>query len=407
MSETYRTASTKGGSMKRVLTLALAAIAAMVVPLSLPTARASSHREAPLISQDPEADNTDLYAFVSPDRPDTVTIIANYIPLEEPAGGPNFNTFADDVLYAINVDNDGDGEEDVSFRFQFRTVSSNPDTSLYNTGPIGSLDDPSWSMPQTYTVTRVEHETANDDDERNGDGHGREHCRSTVLGTGIRTPPVNIGPRSTPEYEALAAAAVSDLPGGIRVFAGQRDDPFFIDLGSIFDLAGLRPFNNFHLIPLDPRPGVDGVGGFNTHSIVIQVPIEQLTRDHRTPSGPDDPAAVVGIYASASRRKVRILRNEGSSLNAGPWVQVSRLGEPLINELIIPLGKKDFWNRSDPADDGQFAQFYRTPELATLINTLYPALPDARTTGRDDLVLILLTGVPLPDGHNLNFTGTA
>ena len=128
--------------MKRVLTLALAAIAAMLVPLSLPTARASSHREAPLISQDPEADNTDLYAFVSPDRPDTVTIIANYIPLEEPAGGPNFNTFADDVLYAINVDNDGDGEEDVSFRFQFRTVSSNPDTSLYNTGPITSLDDP-------------------------------------------------------------------------------------------------------------------------------------------------------------------------------------------------------------------------------------------------------------------------
>src|SRR5438034_1645292 len=215
-------------------------------------------------------------------------------------------------------------------------------------------------MPQTYRVTRVQNGT------------------STVLGRNIPTPPVNVGPRSTPHYEALAAAAVTDLPGGIKVFAGQRDDPFFIDLGSIFDLAGLRPFNNFHLIPLDPRPGVDGVGGFNTHSIVIQVPIEQLTRDHRTPSGPDDPAAVVGIYASASRRKVRILRNEGSSLNAGPWVQVSRLGEPLINELIIPLGKKDFWNRSDPADDGQFAQFYRTPELATLINTLYPALPDAR-----------------------------
>jgi hypothetical protein len=372
------------------------------------TATASSHREAPLISQDPEADNTDLYAFVSPDRPDTVTIIANYIPLEEPAGGPNFNAFADDVLYAINVDNDGDGEEDVSFRFQFRTVISNPDTSFYNTGPIGSLDDPRWSMPQTYTVTRVERGTEPDGQhKRNGNGHGKEHCRSTVLGTGIKTPPVNIGPRSTADYEALAATAVTDLPGGVRVFAGQRDDPFFVDLGSIFDLVGLRPFNNFHLIPLDPRPGVDGVGGFNTHSIVIQVPIDQLTRNHRTPSGPDDSNAVIGIYASASRRKVRVLRDEGPSTNVGPWVQVSRLGEPLINELIIPLGKKDFWNRSDPADDGQFAQFYRTPELATLINTLYPALPDARTTGRDDLVLILLTGVPLPGGHNLNFTGTA
>src|SRR5947199_1958093 len=134
-------------------------LAAAVLAVLASIAGASSHREAPLISQDPAADNTDLYAFVSPDRPDTVTIIANYIPLEEPAGGPNFNMFADDVLYAINVDNDGDGEEDVSFRFQFRTVSSNPDTSLYNTGPIGSLDDPSWSMPQTYTVTRVEHET--------------------------------------------------------------------------------------------------------------------------------------------------------------------------------------------------------------------------------------------------------
>src|SRR5256885_16884206 len=144
MSETYRTASTKGGSMKRVLTLALAAIAAMLVPLSLPTARASSHREAPLISQDPEADNTDLYAFVSPDRPDTVTIIANYIPLEEPAGGPNFFEFGDDVLYSIYVDNDGDAKPDVTYQFEFTTQVRNTNTFLYNTGPIASLDDPNW-----------------------------------------------------------------------------------------------------------------------------------------------------------------------------------------------------------------------------------------------------------------------
>ncbi|PYN80135.1 MAG: hypothetical protein DMD97_03940 [Candidatus Rokuibacteriota bacterium] len=335
-------------------------LGALLLSPVVPTAGASSHREAPLISQDPEADNTDTYAFVSPDRPDTVTIVANYIPLEEPAGGPNFAAFGDDVLYAINIDNDGDGEED---------------------------------MPQTYTVTRV------------------ERGKRSVLATRVKIPPVNVGPRSTPDYEALAAAAVTDLPGGVEVFAGQRDDPFFVDLGSVFDLAGLRPFNNAHLLPLDPGPGVDGVGGFNTHSIVIQVPIDQLTRNHKMPRGPDDPAAVIGVYASASRQRMRVLRDDGSIQNGERWVQVSRLAEPLINELIIPLGMKDFWNRSDPAHDERFAQFYRSPELARVVNVLYgDALvalggAPARTTNRDDLVLILLTGVPLPGGHNLNSTG--
>ena len=358
--------------------------------LGLPTSsvEASSHREAPLISQDPTADNTDLYAFVSPDKPDTVTIIANYIPLEEPAGGPNFTAFSDDVLYAINIDNDGDGEEEISYQFRFSTKIRNLNTFLYNTGPISSLDDPNWNMPQTYSITRVE------------EGQG-----DRVLGHDLPTPPVNIGPRSTPNYEALAAAAVRTLSDGSTVFVGQRDDPFFVDLGSIFDLGGLRPFNEFHLLPLTKAPGVDGVGGFNTHSIVLQIPITQLTRTHQLPSGPDDPTAVIGIYASASRKRVRILSILRGSIFRGEFVQVSRLGNPLINEVIIPLGQKDRWNMSDPADDSQFQQFYETPELATLVNLLYPALPDARTTGRANLVAILLTGLPLPGGHNLNFTG--
>src|SRR6266480_8050205 len=370
-------------------------LGALLLSPAVPTARASSHREAPLISQDPNADNTDTYAFVSPDRPDTVTIVANYIPLEEPAGGPNFVAFGDDVLYAINIDNDGDGEEDIQYRFRFKTTIRDPNSFLYNTGPIASLHDSNWNMPQTYTVTRVA---------RGEHGPGK----TTVLGSGIPTPPVNVGPRSTPDYEALTAAAVTDLPGGIKVFAGQRDDPFFVDLGSVFDLAGLRPFNGAHLIPLDPGPGVDGVGAYNTHSIVIQVPISQLTRNHRTPSGPDDPTAVIGVYASASRKRVRILSDDGKDKQEAGWVQVSRLGEPLINEVIIPLGKKDFWNRSDPADDAQFVPFYRSPELARVVNVLYgdklAALggAPARTTDRDDLVLILL-----PGGHNLNFTGNA
>jgi hypothetical protein len=360
--------------------LALAAL--MALPgMPTPPLEASSHREAPLIATDPQADNTDTYAFVSPDRPDTVTIIANYIPLEEPAGGPNFNSFGDDVLYAINIDNTGDGKEDISYQFRFKTTISNPNTFLYNVGPITSLDDPDWNMRQTYSVTRVK------------DGKSEE------LGSNIPTPPVNVGPRSTPDYEALAAAAVTDLPDGIEVFAGQRDDPFYVDLGSVFDLAGLRPFNTAHIIPLDTANGVDGVGGFNTHTIAIQVPISQLTRNHQMPSGPDDPNAVIGIYANASRQKVRILRKDGTSDSKGNWVQVSRLAEPLINEVVIPLGKKDFWNRSDPADDSQFGDFYLNPEVTRLENLLYPVLDNANETNRTDLVAILLTGVP-----GLNFT---
>ena len=337
-------------------------------------AGASSHREAPVIADDPAADNTDLYAFRSPDRPDTVTLVANYIPLEEPAGGPNFAKFDDSVLYEVKVDNDGDADEDISYQFRFSTTVANGNTFLYNTGPVTSLDDPDLNVRQTYTVTRV-------------DGKNR----ATVLGTGIATPPVNIGPRSTPNYEALAAGAVKDLPGGIKVFAGQRDDPFFVDLGSVFDLAGLRPFNPFHLIPLPAGPGVDGVAGFNTHSIAIQVPISQLVKI---------PNTTIGVYASSSRQKIEIRRPDGTNESSGPWVQVSRLGNPLINEVVIPLGKKDLWNRSEPEDDAQFASSYTDPEVPALVNLLYPALPDAPTTGRGDLVAVLLTGV-----NGLNLTG--
>jgi hypothetical protein len=337
-------------------------------------AGASSHREAPVIADDPAADNTDLYAFRSPDRPDTVTLVANYIPLEEPAGGPNFAKFDDSVLYEVKVDNDGDADEDISYQFRFSTTVANGNTFLYNTGPVTSLDDPDLNVRQTYTVTRV-------------DGKNR----ATVLGTGIATPPVNIGPRSTPNYDALASGAVTDLPGGIKVFAGQRDDPFFVDLGSVFDLAGLRPFNPFHLIPLPAGPGVDGVAGFNTHSIAIQVPISQLVKI---------PNTTIGVYASSSRQKIEIRRPDGTNESTGPWVQVSRLGNPLINEVVIPLGKKDLWNRSEPEDDAQFASSYTDPEVPALVNLLYPALPDASTTGRGDLVAVLLTGV-----NGLNLTG--
>jgi hypothetical protein len=365
--------------------LSLVAIVAICLGLMPQGTFASSHREAPLISKDPEADNTDLYAFVSPDKPDTVTIIANYIPLEEPAGGPNFVAFDDAARYEIHIDNNGDAKDDITYQFQFETKIRNPNTFLYNTNTINSLDDPDWNMPQMYDVTRI------------SDGKSRR------IGDNIPTPPVNVGPRSTPNYEALATAAVKKIDGNIMVFAGQRDDPFFVDLGSIFDLGGLRPFNNAHLAPLDPVEGVDGVGGYNTHTIAIQVPIEQLTRDGKKADKTKMP--VLGIYASASRMSQRVLRDDGTQDNSGKYVQVSRLGNPLINEVIIPVGKKDYWNAQDPSKDKQFQKYYETPELAGLINLLYPTLPDARTSGRADLTLILLTGVKLPDGSPFTFTG--
>jgi len=350
--------------------------------LAAPLAGASSHREAPLISKDPTVDNTDLYAFVSPDQPDTVTIIADYIPLEAPAGGPNFYSFDGTARYEIHVDNTGDGQDDITYRFTFNTKVRNYHTFLYNTNTINSLDDPDWNEPQFYSVTRIEHGV------------------TTSLGSGLTTPPVNIGPRSTPNYDSLAAAAVHTLNNGIKVFAGQRDDPFFVDLGSIFDLLGLRPFNNLHLIPLPTAPGVDAVAGYNTHVIAMQIPITQLTRDHKPPTGPTDPRAVIGIYASASRARTTVLNGDGTTTLQGDAVQVSRLGNPLINEVIIPLGMKDYWNAQEPANDAQFVKFYTSPEIAGLINLLYPSLPDTPTTQRTDLVEVLLTGIP-----GVNFTG--
>jgi hypothetical protein len=343
---------------------------------ALSPTRASSHREAPLISEDPVADNTDTYVWRSPDRPDTVTLVGNWIPLEEPAGGPNFNKFGDDVKYTLNVDNDGDAVDDIVYEFRFRTSVQNSNTFLYNTGPITSLDDPDFNIRQSYSVAKVE----------NG--------RRTMVASGLATPPVNIGPRSTPNYEALAAAAVANLNGGGKVFAGQRDDPFFVDLGSAFDLLGLRPLNQAHLIKRPTEKGVDGVGGFNTHSIVLQVPITDLTRDHQPLSGPTDPDAVIGVYAASERRQVRVLSSKGNQPSQfGKWVRVSRLGMPLVNEVVIPLGKKDRFNASDPADDAQFGKFLLDPEPARLIPVLYPGVK-VPAAPRNDIATIFLTGIP-------------
>ena len=340
----------------------------------------SSHREAPEISKDPVADNADTYAFVSPDRPDTVTIITNYVPLQAPPGGPNFFEFGDDVLYSIYIDNDGDALPEITYQFSFETQIVNPNTFLYNTGPISSLSDPNWNKRQFYTVTRVEGDDVD------------------VLGSALPCPPCNVGPRSTPNYPALASAAVQTLKTGEVVFAGQRNDPFFVDLGSIFDLGDLRPFQNLHLIPTAAAPGVDATKALNIHTIAIQIPISDLTADGSVPSDPMSATAVLGIWGAASRRKMRLADCANDELaEAGPWVQVSRLGNPLFNEVLVPLGRKDRWNASQPVNDEDFADGVKHPELAGLLPVLYPGVfPNlaALSADRADLVAILLTGIP-------------
>jgi hypothetical protein len=356
--------------------------AALIAATSVGSVLASSHREAPLIAGDPAADNTDLYAFLNPTNPSRLTIIANYIPLEEPAGGPNFFPFDPSVLYSIHIDNTGDGVADINYDFRFKTRSTATNfagipTFLYNDGPVTSLADRNLLQRQVYTVNR------------NG------NAQTSLAGT-LRTPPVNVGPRSTPNYDATAAQAVYRLTDGTKVFAGQRDDPFFVDLGSIFDLGGLRPFNSLHALPLATDPGVDGVGGFNTNSIALDIPLRRLTKDHAAPTGPNDPDAILGVWATASRQKVRTLNANGTITTSGPWVQVSRLGNPLINEVVIPRAKKDYWNGQQPKNDSQFAKYYKAPELTAVANALYSALDDPATTNRNDLVAILLTGLNIP-----------
>jgi hypothetical protein len=353
----------------------------------------SSHREAPEISKDPVADNTDLYAFVSPDHPGTVTLISNFIPLQQPDGGPNFYEFGDDVTYHIHISNRGDSRADITYDFRFTTQVRNPETFLYNTNQITSIQDPAWNRPQFYKVTR------------------REHGKSKVLGTHLAVPPVNIGPRSTPDYaKTFTAAAVHNLGNNRRVFAGQRAEGFFVDLGSIFDLGTLRPFESLHLIPSADAVGVNGGQGLNVHSIALQVPITDLTHDGAMPKGINDPHAAIGVWSSTSRHKSKMYDDKTHSwVTTGPFRQVSRLGNPLFNEVIVPMGDKDRWNATFPHSDKQFAKYVLHPELGGLLPVLYPGVfPNLAgyKKQRADLAAVLLTGIPKGIvGGFQNFTG--
>jgi hypothetical protein len=397
----------------RVTRLPILAAALVLVAVSLlfthdsEISHASSHREAPLIVADPLADNTDTYAFRSTEagRSGFVTLIANWIPFEEPSGGPHFYKFDDTVLYEIKIDNTGDGKEDISYQFRFKSQFRNPNTILGMAAPnqalagtggieplITTLDDPDYNEPQTYSVTRV------------------ERRRAAVLARGLITPPNNIGERTTPNYEtALAQPAVYDLPGGGRVFAGQRDEGFYIDVGGVFDTLKLKS--------IAATGGVDSTAGFNVNTIAIEVPIQSLTRNGRVPSGPTASNAVIGVWATSSRRTTNVLRidfdrdddddDRGDHYDVrdsdrGRYRQVSRLGEPLVNELIIPLRLKDRFNTSEPEDDSQFAQFVQNPQLAQLMQAVFGInVPPAP---RNDLVAIFATGIPLNPITGPNYT---
>jgi hypothetical protein len=336
---------------------AVAAIAAwLVVAWPLLTGKASSHREAPLISQDPQADGTDVYAFVSPDRPDTVTLITSWLPFENPAGGPNFYKFGDNVLYEIKIDNTGDAVEDITYQFRFASQTRNPNTFLYNTGPIRSLDDPNRNFTQTYTVTKL-----------NASG------QAVFTAGPMLTMPDNIGQASTPNYGGFGSGiyGFNDVAGAGSVFAGQTDDPFFLDL-RVFDLLYGANLSEV---------GIDSLAGFNVHTIALQIP-KMAVRG----SSP-----IIGVWATSSRPAVTT-RSSGAETASGSFVQVSRLGSPLVNEVVIPVGQKDRWNGSRPTDDGQFAAYVLDPELPKLLQAVYGIA--APPTPRNDLVAAFLTGVP-------------
>lgn len=384
------------GARPRATSAAIAlGLAGVLAATSLSVSDASSHREAPLITEDPVADNTDLYAFVDPSDASKVNLISNFIPFQEPGGGPNYFKFGEDVLYEIHVDNDGDAVEDVTYEFRFQTNVQNPDTYLPATGPITSLSDATYNVRQTMQVFEV-----------------RDGARSELTTSPLTLPPSNIGPRSTPDYASLAAEAVYTIDGNKKVFAGQRDEGFFVDIASIFDLGTLRPFESLHAIPgetaasnQDSQPGIDTFAGYNVHSIAIQVPVSELTQ------GDED---VVGIWTTTSRRKVRVLAGNSSAnpQHRGRWVQTSRLGSPLVNEVVVPLEFKDVFNTLHPSQDADVFPTLSAPNslnggstegdiplvtdpiLANQIDFLYGDAVNPPAPPRSDLVEVFLTGIP-------------
>ncbi|MBX3161899.1 MAG: DUF4331 domain-containing protein [Deltaproteobacteria bacterium] len=349
--------------MKKLLPATLAGLAAAFASVgSSTTILASSHREAPAISEDQFADNTDVYMFISPKDPTRLVMVANYVPLLIPSSGPNFYRFSDSVHYRFNIDNDGDAKPDLVYLFTFENEVKNGKTFLYNTGPIESLQSANLNVRQKYTLFRFDL---------------NKGTRTKVLEG--QTAPWNVGKRSFPNnsYESVALQAVKTSPSGTTAFAGPRDEPFFVDL-HVFDLLGVGG-----------APTTDGV---NVMSLVLEVPITDVVRGGERPAaGATGKKSVLGLYASADRAELTYRSRAFGEEHFGQGVQVSRLGWPLVNEVIIPLRDKDRFNRSNPVNDvTNFGQYILDPEVPKLLNAVLGAgCAPTPNGGRTDIVGLL------------------
>jgi hypothetical protein len=375
----------------RKLLIALAAIAAAAIAVTV--AVGSSHREAPGTMLDPSADDTDLYAFTARDAPGALTVVGDWIPGQNPANGPNFFRFDDRARYYINIDNTGDGKRDLAYRFQFKTSLRNPSSFLYALPGASGFDDPKLNVQQRYSITRVTYGY-----------HGRGmHARAQVIARDLPVAPPNIGPKTFPNYQAFVNGAVRNLSDGTKVFVGQRDDPFFVDLGATFDAINVRRLTG------NQGEGKDDFSGMNISSIVLQLPERLVTKNGKAVAGPDAANAVVGVYQSTERQRIQVSDMAGiakhrkrhhsrASGGGGQWVQVSRLGNPLVNEVVIPLGKKDQFNRTSPDRDAElYGAYVLKPELAAVLNALFRI--GAPETDRTDIVQALLQGIPRLNQH--------
>jgi Domain of unknown function (DUF4331) len=395
------------GLKKNPVSKMVAMLAAVLMTLmtTAPIALAASHREAPLIALDPAADNTDTYAFRSWQDPSKVVFIANVIPGQDPADGPNYFNFDDEILYAINIDNNQDGiAEDIVYEFRFKTETrpilgsllfplpyvGNPHIPVPEVQGITKLDgsgSEGLSRRQTYTVTEV-----------------RGNKRTELFkGQKLIAVPSNVGPATMPNYEDLASQGIyTDSSTGIQVFAGQRAETFYIDLGAVFDTLNLRRFPPLLTAAEDANDAVNPFGvnrfsGFNVNSIAIEVPISRITKDGKSADQTSTP--LIGMYASTARQKIKHLVGDGTAKLAGPWIQVSRLANPLVNELIIDTPSKDGWNSQEPEDEAQFQEFYKNPSIALALNLVFGV--DVPETPRTDLMSVFLKypGQPLA-GNN-------
>ena len=363
--------------MKRLSFLAALLAVAVAVPLSI----GSSHREAPRILKDPTADNTDVWAFTAADAPGSLTVVANWIPLADPAGGPNFYPLDENARYYVKIDNTGDGYEDVAYRWDFDTKFRNPNSFLYAAPTVDSVRDPDLNLVQTYDLYK---ETYN---------KNRKLVGKKRIANNAPVVPDNVGPKTIPNFSAVEAGGVTSLRGGGKTIVAPADDAFFVDLGAIFDGINIDKPGRPMIGLGNQGGGKDDVAGYNTKSFVLQVPEREVTRDRKSVSDMSSKNAVVGVWSTTERKRGSVLSSGRKHGKRGRWVQVSRLGNPLINEVIIPIGRKDKFNATSPANDAKnFGAFALSPEPARILNALFDL--DIQEDNRTDIVQALLTGVP-------------